>query len=268
MKYIVFLYAAFLSQSVYAELTHFIMPEWQRGIKGSAYLEWDNFVNPQKSILNQPDKGFINFSSSLLRETTGTGFRTGTENIYSLYPQSFVLNAIPNTQQGPSLTSNKLEVLFQIRTIGGALNPSTIKLNNQVGKVETLFKGIDSGSFGSYQVTEYAIKWTLNSYSALNIGWEFSKAHTSLTNLSLDVFGEGQRSIILDFPDQFKLPPIPGSHIFNKDRVTIADFMTDNQQAINNRSFKPSPQEVPIPSTIFLFMSGVMALFYKVRNAN
>lgn len=163
---------------------------WTRGDSSTLYAEWDVFRDTENV---SPDFS-ENINTALLTETTGGGFVTSGNNIYSFsVPIAFSVN-ISGDGDGPQ--SGSTQVAMQIRTLGEALDNTSVRLGALIpDETALLFSGPFGGSFGG-DVIETLFIWNLtDSLASYNFTFMAALESMSLDRITFDIGSIGGTSV-------------------------------------------------------------------------
>jgi hypothetical protein len=160
----------------------FIVPDF-RGQPLTTYQEWDVFTSP----LFQPNLPDVanqnpNFTATLTQTIPGA-FLTSGGNIYSVAtPVNFIVN-VPDYGLGDGYVTS---AVLQVRTLGTALDTSSVSLNGIAAATTELLLDQPLGPFGSDQLWKF--EWNnLPGNASLNtFVFSSQESSLSLSRVSID----------------------------------------------------------------------------------
>lgn len=237
----------------------FVEPDWERGIEGSAYLEWESFNAAMGLEQTAPDVGSSNIASSVLEELIGTAFVTSSGNLYSFSSgQSYTLT-VATDNNGPSPLASDVQIALQIGTWSREIEDRLVTLNGQAGDVTVLASGPSSHPiFGDFTFYEYLFEWSVASSSTYQFAWDFDQTSTSLDRVILDMYSETGIVGLVDYALLPILPSIPGSDLFDGEQLYAEDFTTS--PPASSVLLAANQPAVPLPAAAPLMLSGLFAL--------
>lgn len=166
----------------------FVIPDWERGSEGSAYLEWESFNSRNSNIQTTPDVGSLNFDSTILSEHIGTAFVTSSGNLYSFSTgQEYTLEVKPNSN-GPSSSTQSVYVMLQLSTWSRPVDIASVTLGGKTGTATELYTGNSTHPvFGNFTAYEYLFEWNVDATDSYKFAWNMPLTSTSLDAIVLDM---------------------------------------------------------------------------------
>lgn len=243
----------------------FVNPAWERGIEGSAYLQWESFVKPPgatNSVNTLPDVGSINIGSSVLTEHIGAAFVTGTGNLYTFNSMSDYTLVVTTDDNGPSPIAQDVQVQLQISTWSRTIKDADITLNGVTGEITEV--GEDGFTTPNWDTPFtrylYNASWNVAATGVYKFAWLLDQTSTSLDAVMLDMYSSGEISGLLVHALMPILPAIPGSTFFDGITQFNADDFIGNGIAASHYA-----TVVPLPAAAPLLLSGLLWLGLLAR---